>query len=93
MQVILACISLKTIHARAYAALIQELRRARKAAGITQIAMAKKLRDHQSFVSKYETGERRLDVLEYLKVAEAIGIDPCVPLKKISALLNPGPRR
>jgi len=48
----------------------------RKAAGLTQIDVAKRLRKPQSFVSKYEQGERRLDVVEFLHIAKAIGFDP-----------------
>lgn len=56
---------------------------ARKAAGLTQIQLAAKLSRPQSYVSKYERGERRLDVVEFLEVARALGIDACKLLKKI----------
>ena len=49
---------------------------ARRDAGLTQVALAKKLGRPQSFVSKFERGERRLDVAEFLDVARALGIDP-----------------
>ena len=49
---------------------------ARRDAGLTQVALAKKLGRPQSFVSKFERGERRLDVTEFLDVARALGIDP-----------------
>jgi transcriptional regulator with XRE-family HTH domain len=56
---------------------LQELLVARRtAAGLSQDEVARRLRRPQSFVSKYENGERRLDVIEFLEVAEAIGIDP-----------------
>ena len=48
---------------------------ARHDAGLTQVALAKKLGRPQSFVSKFERGERRLDVTEFLDVARALGID------------------
>jgi transcriptional regulator with XRE-family HTH domain len=47
----------------------------RAAAGLSQEEVARRLRRPQSFVSKYETGERRLDVIELIEVAEAIGFD------------------
>jgi transcriptional regulator with XRE-family HTH domain len=55
---------------------LQELLiQSRAAAGLTQEDVARRLRRPQSFVSKYETGERRLDVVELMEVAEALGID------------------
>ncbi|MBI3781934.1 MAG: helix-turn-helix transcriptional regulator [Deltaproteobacteria bacterium] len=54
----------------------QLLIRARKAAALTQTELAERLGEFQSFVSRYERGERRLDVVEFLQVARAIGIDP-----------------
>jgi len=48
----------------------------RKEADLTQREVAKRLGVYASYVSKYENGERRLDVVEFLAVAEAIGFDP-----------------
>ena len=53
----------------------------RKAAGLTQTAVAARLGKPPSYVAKYEGGDRRVDVLEYLDVAAAIGFDPCEPLR------------
>ena len=50
--------------------------KARKEAGLTQAILAGRLGRPQSFVSKYETGERRLDVLEFREVARAVGFNP-----------------
>jgi transcriptional regulator with XRE-family HTH domain len=47
----------------------------RKDAGVTQQSLAEKLDKPQSFVSKFESGERRLDVIEFLDVAEALQFD------------------
>lgn len=43
---------------------------------MTQRQVAKKLGVYPAYVSKYETGERRLDVIEFLAVAQGIGFDP-----------------
>lgn len=55
-------------------ALQQCLREIRKKAGLSQVELSKKLGKPQSFVSKYESGERRLDILEVRKICEAVGI-------------------
>jgi transcriptional regulator with XRE-family HTH domain len=60
------------------------LKETREKRGLTQIDVAKKLNRPQSFVSKYENGERRLDVVEFLEVADALGVDPCRLLKALS---------
>jgi transcriptional regulator with XRE-family HTH domain len=49
---------------------------ARKTAGLTQAELAARLSRPQSFISKIEHGERRLDVIEFFEVAQALGIDP-----------------
>lgn len=66
-----------------YKALITSLVEARKAAGWTQIAFADRLGRVQQFVSRYETGERRLDVVEFSDVARALSLDPAVMIAKI----------
>lgn len=59
-----------------YKALLQALIQARKDAGITQVELAARIGRRQTFVSKYETEERRLDVAEYIAIARAIGAEP-----------------
>lgn len=54
----------KSIHSRDYEVFLSLLRRTRVEAGLTQVALAEKLGQTQSFVSKVERGERRLDVVE-----------------------------
>lgn len=61
---------------RGAALVADELRRMRHKAGLTQTAVAARLRRPTSFVGKYENGYRRLDVIEFVKVAAAIGFDP-----------------
>ncbi|MEB3309592.1 MAG: helix-turn-helix transcriptional regulator [Snowella sp.] len=56
---------------------------ARKDAKLTQATLAKAIEKPQSFVAKYENGERRVDVIEFLIVTHAIGVDPCEILRKI----------
>ncbi len=56
--------------------MIELLVQARKDAGITQVELGKRLGQRQTFVSKFELGERRLDVAEFVTVARALGADP-----------------
>jgi transcriptional regulator with XRE-family HTH domain len=50
------------------------LRQVRLATGLRQVDLAKRLGEPQSFVSKYESGQRRLDLVELLQVCHALGI-------------------
>lgn len=68
----------------------QLLRQARKDAGLTQVELAKKLGQPQNFISNYERGERRLDVVEFIDIARAIGIDP---REIVGALMEDEPDR
>jgi transcriptional regulator with XRE-family HTH domain len=52
------------------------LARAREKAGITQTQLARQLRKPQSFVSNLERGQRRIDVLELVRIVDALGADP-----------------
>jgi transcriptional regulator with XRE-family HTH domain len=63
------------INPRDYKIIGQRLEAARKAAGITQVELAKKLGKPQSFVSSYESGGRRIDLLELGRIAQALGRD------------------
>ena len=63
--------------------LIDEVAAARQAAGISQRALAAKLRRSPSYVSKFEAGERRLEVCEFLDLCGAIGADPLALIEKI----------
>ena len=59
-----------TIRTREYADFVGKLREARLEAGLRQIDVAKKLKRTQSYVSRVEVGEQRLDILELKKFAE-----------------------
>ena len=66
----------KGFHDERYRMLIGELIAARKASCLSQRELAERLGRHQQFVSRYETGERRLDVIEYADIAISLDIDP-----------------
>lgn len=59
--------------------MIDLLVQARKDAGLTQAELGERIGRRQTFVSKFELGERRLDAAEFVTVSRAIGADPhCV---------------
>lgn len=58
-----------------YSLLISELKVLRDSASITQSQLAKKLDKQQSYVSKYESGERRLDFLEVMEICNALNVN------------------
>lgn len=60
----------KSIHSKAYIAFTHKLKAARLEAGLTQVQVAKKLKRSQSYVSKAESGEQRLDIIEVEKFAD-----------------------
>lgn len=62
--------------------------RVREAAGIKQSDVAARLGVPPSWLSKVESGSRRLDVVELIKVAEAISIEPAALIAEIHAALN-----
>ncbi len=64
----------KSIYSAEYQRLCAVLRELRQEAGLTQVQVAAALDVPQSFVSKYESGERRLDVIELGHVAAALGV-------------------
>ncbi len=73
----------RSIHSSPYQQLCRLLIETREKAGLTQMEVAAHLKRPQSFVSKYERGERRLDVVELLEVSEAMGIDILPVIQKL----------
>lgn len=65
----------KTLGTERHKALITYLIEARERAGLTQTELAEKLGEYQSFVARLESGQRRVDVVEFLDLAEILGFD------------------
>lgn len=59
---------------------------ARKSAGLTQAQLADAMKRPQSFVAKYEVGERRIDVIEFCEIAGALNLDASKLLAKLIEL-------
>lgn len=56
--------------------MIELLVQARKDAGLTQAELGKRIGQRQTFVSKFELGERRLDMAEFVMICRVVGADP-----------------
>jgi len=66
----------KTLGSARHKALIDLLIQKREAAGLTQAELAERLGEYQSFVARLESGQRRIDVVEFIEFAEILGFDP-----------------
>ena len=64
----------KSIHSKLYHRIIARLRAKREGKGLTQYQLARILNVQQTYVSKIETCERRLDILELMNICEALEI-------------------
>ena len=66
----------KSLFTRKHTQLRKALKAARIEAGLTQTALAERLGRRQAYISRIEQGERRVDVVEFLDIAHAIGFNP-----------------
>lgn len=79
----------KTIFSAGQEKLQNLLKSTRESAGLTQVSLAKKLSRPQSYVSKYESGERRLDLIELLEICGAMKISLADFVKRFEKSLKP----
>lgn len=77
----------KTLWSEAQDALVATLTQSRKEAGISQVALATKLRCQQSLIARIESGERRIDLVELVILCRAIGVDPSDVLLAVAPLV------
>lgn len=73
----------KSTESPEYQRLCGVLSQLRDEADLTQVQLAKRLGVPQSYVSKYENGTRRLDMIEVRQVIDAIGVKPGVFLERL----------
>lgn len=78
----------KSIYTREQERLQAVLRQIRLEAGLRQADVAKRLGQPQSFVSKYESGQRRLDLVELRQVCQAVGVPLEQFVKRFEARLG-----
>lgn len=64
----------KSIYSKSYRLLLRRLQEARKRSGLTQATLAEQLGESQSFISKCERGERRIDLIEAREFCRALNI-------------------
>lgn len=68
--------------------LIGLLRDMRLEAGLTQTELAARIKNHQVYVSRYESGQRRLDVIEVREICQAIGVSLEEFIKRLEKALK-----
>ena len=73
----------KSVFTGRYKLLLSLLISIREDMGLSQRALSKKLKKAPTFVNKYECGERRLDVIEFLDIAKALEADPLEIIRKV----------
>lgn len=71
----------KTITSRPYQSLLAWLKNARNEQGLTMRELGAMIDEPHSFIGKIETGERRLDIAEYVQLCKALSLDPAEGLK------------
>lgn len=79
-----------TLHSDDYKKLCEMLKQARLSKGLTQQEIADLLGKPQSYVAKYERAERRLDVLEFVAISNALDVRAEVILKHFEAISGDG---
>jgi len=72
----------RSTHHPNYQTLLTLLRDLRERAGVTQLALADSLGNSQTFISKVERGERRIDVVEFIEICDALGADPAATFRE-----------
>lgn len=72
-----------SVYSNDYQMVIKALREARIASGITQQEVASAFGRPQSFIAKVESGERRLDVVEFVRYCRLVNIEPVSILDKL----------
>lgn len=75
--------ALKTLRSREHKQLCRGIAQARTDMGLTQRDLALRLKRTHSFIGKIESGERRLDVIEFMEIARALKLDPCDLLTRL----------
>lgn len=76
---------MKSLRTPEHKKLVALLVAAREKAGLTQQQLAERLNKPQSYIAKYEGGERRIDVVEFISIARALNFDPARAVREVGA--------
>ena len=80
----------KSLHTPEYEKFRLYLLNIRESRQLSQAEVAARLNSHQSFIAKYERGERRIDVIEFIRICKALDIDPQNALSDIIKRIDSG---
>ncbi len=76
----------KSLYSERWEQLLEIMKRTRKEYGLTQSQLATRLGRPQSLIAKIESGERKLDVCQFLDYVEAIGTDPVILIQELKSM-------
>lgn len=76
----------QTIGTKQHLTLVKLLVEARHRAGLNQTEVAARLRQRQAWLSHLESGQRRIDVVEFIAYCQAVGTNPCTLLRAVVKL-------
>ena len=73
----------RTLGSARHNAMVAYIIEQRDAKGLTQVQVARKLKRYQSYITNIETGQRRVDVVEFMALADAIGFDAAEAIRRL----------
>lgn len=77
-----------SIRTKRHAKLVEALIEGRNRAGIRQAELARRVGKTQTFVARFESGERRIDLIEVLALCDIYSIDPCKLIRQVARIEN-----
>jgi ribosome-binding protein aMBF1 (putative translation factor) len=77
-----------SLHDEAYAQFVQALVKKRVKAGMSQQTLADALGWNQSIIAKIESVQRRLDIIELIKISDVVGFDPAKLVKETQTMME-----
>lgn len=78
----------KTLGDQRHDELIRFLIEKRGEAGLKQVELAERMKVYQSFIARLESGQRRVDVVELIKLGEVLGFDPAEIVGRLSKMID-----